>query len=81
MATLVEFLTKLNLLLEDANILLQGPFNAERLSTLQVTESLLDKDKKAWELMSKTVNMADRLVQILQPPAIQLAETYLGTSN
>ncbi|KAM0255911.1 hypothetical protein ACHAQJ_005312 [Trichoderma viride] len=79
MATLEEFLTKLNLLLEDASRILQGPFNAERLSTLQATESLLDQDKKLWELMSQTVNMADRLVQVLQPPAIQLAETYLDT--
>ncbi|RFU78079.1 cytochrome p450 [Trichoderma arundinaceum] len=57
---------------------LLGPLNAERLTTLQANESLPDKNEKVWELISQTVNMADRIVKLLQPPAIQLAETYLG---
>lgn len=81
MITLSEFLSKLNLLLEDAAKILPDKYGDEIHATLQPTESGPDTNKKLWELMSQTVNAADQLVKILQPPAIQLAETYLGTPN
>lgn len=81
MATLEDFLAQFNLVLEDASTNLQGPLNAERVMTLQANESLPDNNKKLWELISQTVNMADQIVQLLQPPAIRLAETYLGMSR
>lgn len=79
MSTLEDFLTQFNRVLEDATTNLQGPLNDERVKTLQTTESLPANNKKLWELLSQTVNMADQIVQLLQPPAIRLAETYLGT--
>ncbi|KAL6895121.1 S-adenosyl-L-methionine-dependent methyltransferase [Trichoderma evansii] len=78
MITLSEFLSKLNLLLEDAAKILPDKYGDEIHGTLQPTESGPDTNKKLWELMSQTVNAADQLVKILQPPAIQLAETYLA---
>lgn len=79
MSTLIDFLSKLNLLLEDAAKILPVEYGDEIHRTLQPTEAGPDTDKTLWELMSKTVDAADRLVKMLQPPAIQLAETYLGT--
>lgn len=79
MTTLIEFLSKLNLLLEDAAKILPAQYGDEIQSTLQPTQSGPDTNKELWQLMSQTVNAADQLVKILQPPAIQLAETYLGT--
>ena len=35
-------------------------------------------DKEVWKLASITVDLADRLVRQIQPPALQLAETYLA---
>ncbi|KAL7952872.1 O-methyltransferase domain-containing protein [Trichoderma compactum] len=78
MSTLEDFLANINRVLEDAIAHLQGPLNDERVKTLQTTESLPANNKKLWELLSQTVNMADQIVQLLQPPAIRLAETYLA---
>ncbi|KAL6862016.1 cytochrome P450 [Trichoderma novae-zelandiae] len=73
-----DFLSQFNLVLEDATTKLQGPLNDERATTLHSTEALPDNNKKLWELLAQTVNMADQIVQLLQPPAIRLAETYLA---
>ncbi|KAL6695447.1 cytochrome P450 [Trichoderma pleuroticola] len=70
--------SQFNRVLQDATTNLQGPLNDERVKTLQTTESLPANNKKLWELLSQTVNMADQIVQLLQPPAIRLAETYLA---
>ncbi|KAL7929944.1 O-methyltransferase domain-containing protein [Trichoderma chlorosporum] len=78
MATLEDFLTQFNRVLDDATTNLQGPLKDERLKTLLATESLPANNKRLWELMSQTVNMTDRILQLLQPPEIRLAETYLG---
>lgn len=69
-------LRKLNLAMEEALADFVGPLNDARLSQLLTTDSLPDKD--LWNLALQTVDLADRLSRLLQPPALQLAESYLG---
>jgi len=71
-----RLLQKINLVLQEAVEALEGPLKADRLDKLQVTDSL--PDKETFNLASKTVNLADKVVRLLQPPALQLAESYLG---
>jgi hypothetical protein len=70
-------LQNLNLAIQEAVAAFEGPLKDARLSTLQTTDSL--PDKGVWDLASQTVNLADRLTRLIQPPALQLAESYLGT--
>lgn len=69
-------LKKLNLALQEAVNALEGPLKADRLNTLQTTDSL--PDKETWNLASQTVDLADSVLRLLQPPSLQLAESYLG---
>ncbi|KAJ4342319.1 hypothetical protein N0V95_006994 [Ascochyta clinopodiicola] len=69
-------LRKLNLAMEEALAAFVGPLNDARLSQLLTTDSLPDKD--LWSLASQTVDLADGLSRLLQPPALQLAESYLA---
>lgn len=69
-------LKKINLALQEAVDAFEGPLNHERLSGLQTTESL--PDKQIWNLASQTVDLADKVVRCLQPPSLQLAESFLG---
>ncbi|KAF2092854.1 S-adenosyl-L-methionine-dependent methyltransferase [Rhizodiscina lignyota] len=62
--------------LQEAVDALEGPLRTERLRTLQNSDSL--PDKETWTLASQTVNLADKLVRLIQPPALQLAESYLA---
>ncbi|KAL7811120.1 S-adenosyl-L-methionine-dependent methyltransferase [Trichoderma gracile] len=78
MSALEGFLAEFTLVLQDATAKLQGPLNDERISTLTPSETLPENNKKLWELLAQTVNMADQIVHLLQPPAIRLAETYLA---
>lgn len=78
MSALEDFLAEFTLVLQDATAKLRGPLNDERISTLTPSETLPENNKKLWDLLAQTVNMADQIVHLLQPPAIRLAETYLG---
>jgi hypothetical protein len=69
-------LQTLNLALAEALQAFEGKLESERLGTLKVTDSL--PDEATWSLALQTVNLADRVVRLLQPPAVQLAESYLG---
>lgn len=69
-------LQKVNLALNEAVDAFEGPLKMDRLNTLQTTDSL--PDKGTWNLASQTVDLADKVLQLLQPPALQLAESYLG---
>ncbi|KAH8753126.1 O-methyltransferase-domain-containing protein [Hyaloscypha finlandica] len=71
-----DALHKINLALQEAVDAFEGPLNAARLSTLQTSDSL--PDKALWNLASQTVDLSDRLLHLLQPPALQLAECYLA---
>lgn len=71
-----DALHKINLALQEAVDTFEGPLNTARLSTLQTSDSL--PDKALWNLASQTVDLSDRLLHLLQPPALQLAECYLG---
>lgn len=67
---------KLNLALQEAADAFEGPLNQERLEHLQTLDSL--PDKELWNLTSQTVDLADRVIRKLQPPSLQLAESFLG---
>ncbi|KAF9732838.1 hypothetical protein PMIN04_009605 [Paraphaeosphaeria minitans] len=69
-------LQKINVAMQEAVDALEGPLNDARLSTLQTPDAL--PDKQLWLLASQTINLADRLLRLLQPPALQLAEGYLA---
>ncbi|KAK5988145.1 O-methyltransferase verK [Cladobotryum mycophilum] len=69
-------LNKVNLALQEALDALEGPLKEERLNTLLTTDSL--PDKEAWNLASQTVDLADKVLRLLQPPSLQLAESYLA---
>nr|QSQ85908.1 methyltransferase [Preussia typharum] len=71
-----EALQKVNAALKEAVEAFDGPLKDARLSSLQTTDALPDKD--VWNLGSQTVDLADRLLRLLQPPALQLAESYLA---
>ncbi|KAH7361335.1 O-methyltransferase-domain-containing protein [Pyrenochaeta sp. MPI-SDFR-AT-0127] len=71
-----EALQKINLAIREATDAFEGPLKGDRLSKLQTTDSL--PDKRLWDLASQTVNLADRLLRLIQPPALQLAENYLA---
>lgn len=72
-------LQTLNLALQEALHAFEGELEAERLKALKTTDSL--PDEATWSLALRTVDLADRVVRLLQPPATQLAESYLGKCN
>ncbi|KAK1243192.1 hypothetical protein MKX07_003820 [Trichoderma sp. CBMAI-0711] len=78
MSALESFLADFTLVLQDATAKLQGALNDERISTITPSQTLPENNKKLWDLLAQTVNMADQIVHLLQPPAIRLAETYLA---
>ncbi|KAF2280355.1 S-adenosyl-L-methionine-dependent methyltransferase [Westerdykella ornata] len=69
-------LQKINTALQEAVDAFEGPLNDARLSTLQTTDTL--PNAQIWNLASQTIDLADRLLRLLQPPALQLAEGYLA---
>jgi hypothetical protein len=69
-------LKKINLALQEAADAFEGPLNQHRLEHLQTLDSL--PDKELWNLASQTIDLADRVIRKLQPPSLQLAESFLG---
>jgi hypothetical protein len=69
-------LKKLNAALQEAVDALDGPLKADLLDALKNPDSL--PDKETWKLVSETVDLADKVVRLVQPPALQLAESYLA---
>jgi hypothetical protein len=69
-------LKTLNAALREAVDALEGPFKADLLDALKNPDSL--PDKETWKLVSETVDLADKVVRLVQPPALQLAESYLA---
>ncbi|KAL2759303.1 hypothetical protein ACRALDRAFT_1067839 [Sodiomyces alcalophilus JCM 7366] len=69
-------LRKMNRALQEAADALEGPLKADRIAALQSTDSL--PDKETWNLASQTVDLADKVLRLVQPPALQLAESYLA---
>ncbi|CAI6098854.1 unnamed protein product [Clonostachys chloroleuca] len=69
-------LKKINFALQEAADAFEGPLNQERLEHLQTLDSL--PDKELWNLASQTVDLADRVIRKLQPPSLQLAESFLA---
>nr|QPI70968.1 O-methyltransferase [Chaetomium cochliodes] len=69
-------LQKLNEALQEAVDAFDGPLQQDVLARLTDPDSV--PDKKTWKLASKTVDLADRLVRQIQPPSLQLAESYLA---
>nr|A0A1U9YI02.1 RecName: Full=O-methyltransferase verK; AltName: Full=Verticillin biosynthesis cluster protein M [Clonostachys rogersoniana]AQZ42159.1 putative O-methyltransferase [Gliocladium sp.] len=69
-------LKKLNIALQEAIDSFEGPLNQERLNELQTTESL--PNKEVWSLASQTIDLADKIIHRLQPPSLQLAESFLA---
>jgi hypothetical protein len=69
-------LQELNTALQEAVDAFDGPLQAELLAQLKDPDSL--PDKEPWKLASRTVDLADKLVLQLQPPTLQLAESYLA---
>ncbi|CAI6337012.1 unnamed protein product [Periconia digitata] len=72
-----QVLTKVNGALGEAIDALSGPLQATRLSTLQASDFSLP-DKESSELATRTIDLADRLLRLVQPPATQLAESFLA---
>jgi gliotoxin/aspirochlorine biosynthesis O-methyltransferase len=72
-------LQNVNLALQEAVNALEGPLRTDRLTALQTTDSL--PDKATWNLASQTIDLADRVLRLLQQPSLQLAESYLGQYN
>lgn len=77
-AAMDSTLENLNSALRAAVDAFEGPLQSERLRCLKTTDEL--PDKRTWDLASQVVDLADRVVQLLQPPNLQLAETFLGKS-
>lgn len=73
--TMNSALQTLNLALQEAVHAFEGSLQPERLESLKTTDSL--PNKETWTLASQTVDLADKVVRLLQPPALQLAEGFL----
>lgn len=69
-------LQALNAALQKALDAFEGPLKQDRHESLKPTDSLPDKTIRS--LASQTVDLADRVVKLLQPPTLQLAESFLG---
>lgn len=76
MDTMDAALRKVNQALQEAADPLEGPLKADRIAALQSTNTL--PDKETWNLASQTADLADKLVRLVQPPALQLAGSYLA---
>ncbi|KAL2135469.1 hypothetical protein VTI74DRAFT_8328 [Chaetomium olivicolor] len=71
-----SMLKQLNATLREAVDALDGPFKRELLDALKSPDSL--PDKETWKLAFETVDLADKIIRQVQPPALQLAESYLA---